>query len=95
MKLNRKLRNLANKGLQALPTYHESPGLAFAAAIDAIAPAGLWVGLTWVPKTGTVRITVMTGQPDTDAEREVDNSFLILQTHEMSSGRVELTAYMS
>jgi hypothetical protein len=95
MKVDRKTRNRANKALRALPLFHETPGLAYGAALDALAPEGLWAGLAWVPKSGTVRITLMTGRPDTPEEREVDGSLLILQTHQMPSGRTELTAYLS
>lgn len=90
-----KTRSKINRKLTALPTYHETPGLALSAVLEVLEPFGLWVGMVWVPKTGTIRVTVMAGQPDTAEETEVSNSLLILQTHEMPSGRVELTSYMS
>ena len=94
-RVDSKTRSKINRRLMSLPTYHETPGLALAAVLEVLEAFGLWVGMVWVPKTGTVRVTTMTGQPDTSEEREVDNSLLILQTHEMPSGRVELTSYMS
>lgn len=94
-KLASKIRHKVNKGLHGLPTYHDSPGLALAAVGEVLETEGLWFGMVWVPKTGTVRVTVMTGKPDTSEEREVSNSLLIVQTHEMPSGRVELTSYLS
>ena len=94
-KLLSKTRNKINRQLTKLPTYHESPGLALAAVEEVLEPHGLWMGMVWAPKTGTVRVTLMTGQSGTNEEREIENSLLIFQTHEMPSGRVELTTYMS
>lgn len=94
MKLAAKTRKQINRGLHGLPTFHKSAGLAFAAALEVLAPHGLWAGLNFIPKTGTVRLIVSHGKPETAGE--VENSLLVIQTHEMeSTGRIELTTYMS
>jgi len=91
MKLTAKTRKQVNRSLGKLGLrFHKSPGLALAAILDALEPAGLSFGLEQQPKTGTTRILVKLGG------REVSNSLLVVQTHEMEvTGRVELNTYLS
>jgi len=95
MRINRKSRNRVNRGISKLPVFHETPGLALSAVTSVMETEGLWIGMVWVPKSGTIRVPVMQGNPDTSDDQEISNSFLIVQTHEMPSGRIELTSYLS
>jgi len=90
MRLNAKTRRKANKELDKLNRQlHESPGLALAAILEALEAFGLTFGMLFQPKTGTTRSVLLLGS------EEVSNALLSVQTHEMRSGRVELTAYVA
>ncbi|MGE3483455.1 MAG: hypothetical protein AB7L09_01860 [Nitrospira sp.] len=93
MKLDKSTRNKLNARLAALATHFPSPGLALAAALGVLETEQLWFDAIFAPKTGTVRVTVLTGPPESPSE--VRNSLLIMQLHEMESGRVELVSYLS
>jgi hypothetical protein len=90
-KLEAKTRRKLNRSLGKLGLrFHETPGLALAAVLNALQTEGLSFGLTYQPKTGTTRNTVLRG------EAELSNSLLVVQTHEMEvTGRVELNCYLS
>ena len=90
-KLEAKTRRMVNRSLGKLGLmFHETPGLALTAVLDVLQTEGLSFGMTYQPKTGTTRNTVLRG------EVEVANSLLVVQTHEMEvTGRVELNCYLS
>lgn len=90
-KLDSKARRKANRSLGPLGLrFHETPGLALAAILEALEGHGLSFGLVFQPKTGrTTNVLKLDGQ-------EVANSLLVVETHEMEvTGRVELNAYLS
>lgn len=94
MRLNAKIRRKFNRKLSDLPTYHETVGLALASVLAVLEPAGLSFAPVFVPKTGRVTLPLLEG--DDESEREIENSVLVIQTHEMTrSGRIELTTYLS
>jgi len=89
VRIDSKTRGRLNRALSALGNYHASPGMAYGATLDVLAPEGLFGELEFVPKTGTTRVVIQ-GEGG-----EIKNSLLVLGTHEMRSGRIELTAYLS
>ncbi len=89
VKLNSKTRRALNRSLGKLGLrFHETPGLALAAILEVLEEAGLAFGMLFQPKTGTTRSIVRQGEVEL-------YSLLVVQTHEMPSGRVELNTYLS
>jgi hypothetical protein len=90
MKINAKTRAKLNRSLGKLGLkFHDSPGLALSAVLEALHPEGVSFGLIFQPKTGRTRtLPKLNGV-------EVTNSLLVVETHHMSTGRVELNAYLS
>jgi hypothetical protein len=90
-KLDSKTRRKINRKLGELGlVFHNSPGMALAAILDAMEPFGVSFDQMFQPKTGrTTNIVKVDG-------REVGNSLLVISTHEMEvTGRVELNTYLS
>jgi len=83
-------RKVVNRKMGRLGlAFHDSPGLALASILDVLAAYGLAFELMYQPKTGrTVNVLRRDG-------REVANSLLVVETHEMQTGRIELNAYLS
>lgn len=87
-KLDQKIRKKVNDRLRELGAYYKSPGLALCYALEVLEGFGLSFGLVYVPKTGTTRVLI-------NGESEIENSLLIVQTHEMQSGNIEALFYLS